>query len=84
MYKSELQAEHVLGSYAEVIIDGHKKAIIYEVKASGVTNGLPGLLVCVRAPKGEYLSETFSFERGADDAFIMYYDLGEFIPMGEL
>lgn len=84
MYKSELQAERVLGSFAEAIINGRVKALIFEVIASDVTNGLPGLLVCPRAPIDEDMSETFSLSRDANGYLVQFYNLEEFIPMGEL
>ena len=78
MYKSHLH--HAIGSKAVAIIDGEQKAVIFNVSSCDETNGMAGILVCVRAPKGEDMGETFSYERGQDDALIMFYDLGEFIP----
>ena len=78
MYKSHLV--HAIGSKATAIIDGEQKAVIFDVSPCEETNGMSGLLVCTRAPKGTGIGETFSYERGADDALIMFYDLGEFIP----
>lgn len=78
MYKSHLTTSRTPKAFA--IIDGKQKAVIFEVSPCEETNGMGGLLVCPRAPKGEDMGETFSYERGADDALIMFYDLGEFIP----
>ena len=78
MYKSRLQ--HAIGSHAFAEINGEQRAIIYDVKPCDETNGMAGILVCVRAPEDEDASETFSFERDSSGYIIAFYDLGEFIP----
>jgi len=78
MYKSHLQ--HALGSFAIAAIDGAIKAHVWDVKACEETQGMKGILVCVKAPTGEDESETYSFGRGPDGGMIAFYDLGEFIP----
>jgi len=78
MYKSQLTNSRTPKAFA--IIDGKQTAVIFEVKACEETGGMTGILVCTRAPKGTDLGDTFSYERGEDDAYILFYDLGEFIP----
>lgn len=79
MYKSHLQ--HAIGSYAFAEINGEQKAVIYDVNPCDETNGMAGLLVCVRAHQDEDEGETFSFERDSSGFMIAFYDLGEFIPV---
>ena len=74
MYKSELQANGSLGDAAIAFINGYHKAQIWEVKASELTNNIPGILVCVTSPQGEDESETYT------SSSMQFYDLGEFIP----
>ena len=73
MYKSHLV--YGKGTHADAILDGVIVAQIWQVSASEETNGLSGILVCMKAPLSEDDSETYSLERGKP-----FYDLGEFIP----
>jgi len=78
MYKSYLTTSRTPKAFA--IIDGEQKAVIFQIAACEETNGMSGLLVCTRAPKGEDMGETFSYERDPEGGLICFYDLGEFIP----
>ena len=79
MYKSHLQRN--LHGSVEATINGLVKAQIWDVSACAETNGMKGILVCMKAPSGEDASETYSQARDSSGRLVTFYDLGEFIPL---